>query len=349
MELDEYRLYVKETLNLYPKYLQDEFIKSLRGKDLINTNSKKKDLPIDMVDLSTTTKIEEKIKRSIDEIPTALTMFNTMEFEKGYKYSVLFRCDGLDYETIVKQINSCDHIMISDTALEEMETIPSIAYLQENPKNIKLKFIFRYDKLDPDGNPIKFKYPLIVTIFKENDLIDFRFDRLSRNLFRDNTDVYCRNILLIKRWLLNKLGIIVLNVDMQEIVESIIANEVDVVKYAQSMNSRTGGEATLKVNENYVLPILGELKKLIADRKDLFDKSPEIKELLNDFISDIEETSDLPWITLCWKKERRIKNTNVRFSFDYMNQGYTLLQYTGILQDMERMNKIVECIARNMG
>lgn len=347
MDIAEYKDYLKETLNAYPKYMQMDFINALREQSLVSTDSRKKNLSPEISDISSLP-FEERIKHVIDFVEGAIQVFENVEHIRGYKHSVLFRYEDKHYSDILQLLKSCNYVIDDTDELEELTVIPHNAYIKICENMTTLKFVFRYDKLDPNGNPVRFKYSVIVAFFESNNLVDVRFDRLSRSLFGDVSDVYNRNIMLIKNWFVNNIGITLINLDLPLIADSIKTNEDNVVPYAQSMNPKTGGEAVLRANDNYVLPFLGDLRKLMEDNKELFDNASEVKDLLQDFISDIEETSDLPWITLCWKGENKSKDIHVKFLFDYAKKGYTLLQYTGLSKDMERMNKIVECVARHM-
>lgn len=348
MNNSEYNEYIKGALDLYPLYLKKLFIKKLRDKNLVITDSRKKSTSNSALDISIYNNVDERCYHIIDELNNSQSYFEDFEYNKEYKYSIIFKYDMDKFPLFVDKIMSCPYTkIINNGATEQAETTPSIAYVKKYSHSICLKLNFKYEPIDLDGNTVKFKYPIIIKFF-DNGLLDIRFDRLQTKLYSASTDLYHRNILLIKKWILQNLNINIINIDMQSVVDRITRNEDSAVKYAQSMSSRTGGEATLKVNKDYVLPILGELKQLMIDNQDIFDKASDAKSLLEDFIEDIEETSDLPWISLCWKNKHKTKELIVRFSFNYMGEGYTLLQYQGLLRDVERMDQVVKCIASNM-
>jgi len=135
-------------------------------------------------------------------------------------------------------------------------------------------------------------------------------------------------------------------------------------------------------NDEDVLPLLGELKELLKSNRELFEASPQvtekldnynemaihsreikelmtineelieqniqIKELLDNFILETESASDLPWISLSWKHESKSKALKVKFSFNYMQKEYSLLQYYfNNKTEMERMNYVTRYLIEN--
>jgi hypothetical protein len=118
---------------------------------------------------------------------------------------------------------------------------------------------------------------------------------------------------------------------------------------AQQMDLATGSKAVLDtgINDDFVLPLLGELKLLIDDNTVLFesnDKTKEIKKLIENFIYETEESASLPWISLTWTNEVKSKAVKVKFSF---NPEYTLLYYYGSNAEMERMNNVTKYLIDN--
>lgn len=72
------------------------------------------------------------------------------------------------------------------------------------------------------------------------------------------------------------------------------------------------------------MPVIGELKALLADYQGELEKVPTIKEALEQFLYEMEEMSDYPWIELLWENEIKIRSNRVKFILDYMGQDYTL-------------------------
>ena len=123
---------------------------------------------------------------------------------------------------------------------------------------------------------------------------------------------------------------------------------------SQYMFLKDGGKAQLAVgnNEEYVLPIIGELKNIINELKEELDKNVKIKDALEQFIYEKEETTDYPWIEVLFLDEEGIKtrNNHVKFTFNYMNRKYCLITYyyNDTLIEMERMNNVTRFIGENI-
>ena len=128
----------------------------------------------------------------------------------------------------------------------------------------------------------------------------------------------------------------------------------DIKLISQYMNMKNGSKAELNVgdNEEYVLPIIGELKNIMNDLKEELDKNLKIKDALEQFIYEKEETTDYPWIEILFLNKERIKtrNNHVKFVFNYMNKNYTLITYyyNDTLIGMERMNDVTNFIGENI-
>lgn len=114
------------------------------------------------------------------------------------------------------------------------------------------------------------------------------------------------------------------------------------------MRFSDGGKACLEVgsNELYTLPLLGELKNIITENHEEFNKAIAIKQMLETWINSKEEEADYSWVCLCWPddKKRKTYDNKVRFHFDYFEEDERLLyHYSGPL-GMERMNQVVRSI-----
>ena len=101
--------------------------------------------------------------------------------------------------------------------------------------------------------------------------------------------------------------------------------ENDLKVSAQSMNINGGAKATLDSTGSQViiLPILDEIKNLLEDNNDLFKESEKGYNLIKNYIDELEEESELPWVTLSFNKK-----TQVKFLFELpTRRDYTLLNY----------------------
>ena len=99
------------------------------------------------------------------------------------------------------------------------------------------------------------------------------------------------------------------------------------------------------------MPILGELDAIIKDNSYLFEANEEcqqIKQLLEDFIKDTEETSELPWRSLRWPNEIKRRVIQVKFNFVNLLSGnsndFTLMEYYTNGRGSEGMNYVTKYI-----
>lgn len=111
----------------------------------------------------------------------------------------------------------------------------------------------------------------------------------------------------------------------------------------------SGSQAILDSNdaETIILPILGELKQLIELNEELFSKSNDtlaIQALLEEFISDTELKSDLPWITFTW--DNKIKSKKIQVKFILSEYPYTMMSYYGHSKERGGMNDVVESLLK---
>lgn len=117
---------------------------------------------------------------------------------------------------------------------------------------------------------------------------------------------------------------------------------------AQYMKLPNGGNAQLEVgnNQEYILPFIGELRAMISDNQAELEKVPSFRDSLEQFMFEMEEMSDYPWIELVWENEIKTRSNHVKFVFNHMNMPYCLIQYyyNNVLIGMERMNHVVKYI-----
>ncbi|WP_353419556.1 hypothetical protein PYH66_01445 [Staphylococcus delphini] len=124
----------------------------------------------------------------------------------------------------------------------------------------------------------------------------------------------------------------------------IISEDVsDFLISAQLMNTTKGARATLETasSTTIILPILGEIKEIIASNKHLFESSQEGLKILTDYIIELEEESDLPWVSLI----NKTNNISIKFLFEsYTGRDYTLLNYYYHEKRREGMDYVLQSI-----
>ena len=359
---DYIELLVDTTNEVYPKYIQNHILKGLERKEIVKDDG---NLSLDdsSFDLSEIPE-EEKLIKSIQKSGEVAKFIEEWEFNKHYKYSVIFKCDEFKQEKLDEAVTSGEVLNFTTSidifdelvstrrsglgVMEFVETAIPTKY--ETDEFLFLKFNIKYQfNSFQEGRIAKFKYPILVVFFKELNIFEIRFDTI-KNAYKDKDTLYVDNISMIHRWLKKVLELKISNIDFEPKIESICKDEMNnVVVHSQCMSLKTGGKATLEVggNADNLLPILGELKELMNRNKILFNKNNEIKELLEDFINDTEEMAYLPWIALRWTNEVKAKEIIVKFQHRYMGENYSLLQYLGSQTQVERMNYVTKYLIEN--
>ena len=93
------------------------------------------------------------------------------------------------------------------------------------------------------------------------------------------------------------------------------------------------------------MPFIGEIREIITENGELFEKSPEIRRLLEDYLTEKEITASYPYVYLMWKKAVVSKQFIVKVTFSYFENSYIQLRHIiGNCTDvrMERMNETIQ-------
>lgn len=355
MDYELYKDYVIETATkCYPKYVKEQIVKKLKEENII----------IDNPDPSTNLESneDEQLAKALYGKKEAVKQIEYWEFIRPYKYSVLFRHNGLDEERLQLLVKEGNVIPFSQDSLafDELQELDatSVSQILRKPTlfheddKIFLKFSIKYKGFLPGtGTQTKLKYPILVVLHKNLSVLEIRFDRIS-SYYKESDTFYRDKIKLVSSWITNVLYLHLENINLQPVIDYIEKNKKPEVEVnAKCMSLKMGGKATLESNEDYMLPLLGELKALIKEHENEFQQSPKIKQILEDFIKDTEETSDLPWISLCWTNKIKYKQIIVKFQHNYYGGEYTLLQYIGVQKELGRMDYVsgylIECKESN--
>lgn len=189
----------------------------------------------------------------------------------------------------------------------------------------------------------------MVAFHKKAKIVAIRFDSLRR-LYIERTDAFYANLVddtvtYIENHFHHRLN----PLDLDFLLTYVQGTTSDVRLIAQSMKMSNGTKAELQVgmNEDYVLPFIGELKDMLIEYQEDFNKVPNLRDAFEQFICEKEETSDYPWIELLWEDEIKTRSIHVKITFNYHQKGYSLLQhyFNPVLIGMERMNRVVDFIS----
>ncbi|MFI3251211.1 MAG: hypothetical protein R3Y07_09680 [Eubacteriales bacterium] len=353
MIYENYVLHLKGTIDTYSTKIKNHLLKLFEEKGIIQTENQKSlfERPdaVTVVDLE----LQEKLKETLNITREAVKIFEEWEFIRDYKYSTLFLPS--DFE---KFIDSCSKF----TALENCECEND--YLSdgfsdptkyETDELLLLKFSLKYAAINNiSGSELLLKYPVIIVCHKSLSIVEIRFDTLKRDFLteRKAQTIYGDVIRTAQDWcvnsLENSLGPLNLDFLIRDVVDS--KGDSNVKLMAQYVKLPSGGNAQLDVgkNEDYILPIIGELKELLQNPSHLveLEKCPQLKTSLDQFMLDNEQLSYYSWIEILWENEVKTRSVRVKFIFDYKNNGYCLMQhyYNQVLIGMERMNYVANHI-----
>lgn len=353
MIYDNYVLYLKGTIDTYSTKVKKHLLKLFEEKDIVNTDAQKSlfESPnsVTVADLE----LQEKLKEALNESKEAVRIFEEWEFTRDYKYSTFFLPS--DFR---KFLNSCSkfNVLTNDNCeneyLSDDLTTPT---KYETEELFLIKFSLKYAAINNiTGSEILLKYPVIMVCHKSLKIVEIRFDTLKRDFLteRKAQTIYGDVIRNTQEWCENNLENSLAPLDLDFLIRDVVDSKGDknVKLMAQYVKLPNGGNAQLDVgkNEDYVLPIIGELKELLQNPSHLveLEKCPLLKTSLDQFMFDNEQLSDYSWMEILWENEVKTRSIRVKFIFDYKNNGYCLMQhyYNHVLIGMERMNYVANYI-----
>ena len=345
MELHDYRKYTISTLNGYPlkykKYLKDLFIE----KGIAQDDSQMALGITDAIDISGLD-LPQQLNLCVENNEKCLDIIERWEFEKDYKYSVLFKVK--DFDALLKNIDA-KAIAFSDKYAPLFGSITDPQFWKYDRNISLLKFNYRFEAVHPKtAEELFVRYPIVVAFHLNCKIIEIRFDALKRFFMEKSDNFYYNLVEDICSYIHCTYDQILCACDLDFLVNKVQHSETGAILVAQSMKMANGSSAQLEVgkNEEFILPFIGELKNFLTDYAIDFEKVPALKEGFEQFIFEKEATSEYPWIELLWENEIKTRSLRVKVTFNYCQKGYCLLQhyFNNALIGMERMNHVVRFI-----
>lgn len=349
MTNENYISYLVGTANGYPSKTQ-RYLKMLFSTAGIAVPDDQISIPFD-VDTTVNIKdkeLSEQIAMCLEQSASARRIFEKWEFEKDYKYSVLFTTPNFD--DLQSKTESLDQYNENDSEESRSQNGFSSPLCLKSDNLIFLKFSLYYSAVETTtGNESLVKYPILVIFHCNEKNIEFRFDTLRRIFVPERQEQSFYSDLidkLIQFWKTS------FGTELEPLnLEFLQKHHPDATLMAKYMMLPSGGNAQLDVgkNENYILPIIGELKEILNDHRNDLDKCPALKESLEQFMFENDELSECTWIEIMWENEIKVRSIRVKFIFNYKNRMYCLLQhyYSNVLVGMERMNHVVRYISKH--
>lgn len=339
----------------YPAYIKRRLLTKLSEKSLIVNNKRMSNGGNNLLlpDVSYIEDVTEKIKHLFNtmNIQSLISNIEDLEFLKEYRHVVWFKLNNLKIEEITEKIAKDDSqsflvydgSFVCDSVNETEATIT----VKQVSSVLYLKFNYILSPRIGDSKR-KIKYVVLVRIDSERKILEVRFDKVKFD-YKPSENFYSYLIDEVLGRLQTLLGIEIETIDFKSLIYFIKENKDDVNIIAMKLK-RNGTVAHLDSfeNEEFIIPILGELKNLIDSNNELFIKNQEcadIKELLTNFIEEIEVTSDLPNAKLRWINEL----ISLGADHNYHDREYTLFTlYDELSTERRRVDYVrgyfVQCI-----
>jgi len=277
-------------------------------------------------------------------------------FNSQYDYSVLFEPTTPlpDYEKVKDKFSNDEQQLIKSFG-KSIEGIDPLIVKNDTLKTLTLQYnlIKTGYKPIPENNIRTIIYTVLVIVDFENHVVEFRYNTATSLISNSNQTFYV-NIVndlrsAINSKLLNELTPLILSPIINEIKKEIDCNaNHEISVSAQAYNYAQGSKAVLDTgnDDNLSLPLLGNIKAILNEHAALLNTDPckKLSQDLEEIISQAEETSSHPWITLRWPTENKSKATKVKFSFSYLGQDFDVLYfYTSSLKEewMTNVRKIL--------
>ena len=349
MEQIDYKKYTISTVENYP-YKYRKHIKALFVEAGIAQESSQVSLiepeAIDIADLD----LNQQLAKCFERDDRCLSIVEKWEYTKDYKYSVLFMSD--DFDGLVSSVTS-QAAKYEDGNEPLFGRFEQPSYLDMD-SILLLKFNLKFEAIHPQTEDELFtRYPVVLAFHREHRIVEIRFDALKRFFMETPDYFYAQLVENAQSFIQENCGKTLQPLDLGFLIDKVQHEDAGVHLVAQTMRMKNGTYAELQVdkNEDYVLPFIGELKNLLLEHESEFAKVPSLKEAFDQFIFEKEATSDYPWIELLWENEIKTRSIHVKFTFNYNQKEYCLLQhyFNTVLIGMERMNHVVKFISEARG
>ncbi len=312
--------------SLYPGYMKSNFLKLAVNNNLLINNRANDHGAISlfssmMPDVSSLASIDDKFIAALQDV-NIQKLFEKFLFEKQYRLFSIFSIGNVTRESFKKLLDQAKIIPFNT-----FEGYPDCLdydtpYIMEQDENILLKF---WEELT-DEYQNKILYPVVALFDLNNKVVEIRFDRIGIN-YKHTYDFYKNIISKIREWISSNLDGTTSSIDFKAVIEYAKTDGGGIDIYAQKMTRNKTSAYLENLDEGeVVMPILGELSRLIESQEDLFtvnEQTQAIKKLLVDFISKIEADSDIPQLKLRFDE----KNIKIGITHEYKHTDFSLFKY----------------------
>lgn len=335
------KLLKKTILEEYPVYMQMDLLKFLEKEKMIYKNSRKKNSE-NLLDITEITTVNERLEFIFEKLNNIYKKCEEFEYLRAYRYFTIFKFDAIEEGIIEKLLKNESIIKYGEDEFISFTAQSPTVKLEED--KIILKFNFYLTSKDDKND--KMKYPVLTILDKEKKTLEIRLDSVKFK-YKNKEKFYKEIIDKIKAWIVSMLKINIEIIDFQAISKYVKENKSNEVIITALKMKRNGTMAVLDSasNEFLTIPILGELKELLKENSAIFSKNEDtenIKSILDKFVKNIEETSELPSVKILWY-ERKIKIVVLEA---YKDSDYSLLKFLDELKDGECMDYVTEYLIK---
>lgn len=358
MEKNKFLALYKDTLLGYSKTYQRYFLRQLKAEGHITDD--------DQCSMSDKPRLFVMEKhQDLDSVISLMAQssnysanFEYSEFLKLYKYSVpLFfeTADGVSVAQSIREANlslfEYDSFNPDYTLAKSIDEHAPIYYVSDN--DYFIKFVLQKTYVNSaDYQPTSYRFPVIIYINPTLNILEIRFDSVRydpqfgkesyENLLSDCID-WIKNTLKFSLFLCDHSNAIAVFNDKDD-------KSVKIFKQMMELNSGGSAELTASIGNDFVLPFLGELRDLISDNEEIFNKCSVAKDLLLNYLNEKEVTARYPYVSIKRVASDESESYSLKVTFDYYNLKYTCLQHqTGTCRNlgMERMNDAIKYLCES--
>ncbi len=343
MNRDEFKTIMQKTIEqCYPEYTWTGLFKYIENKGCIRYDGRKS-LKQNQIDISNLQTNKDKLDYLFNHLHNIVLMCEGFEYEKAYRYSSIFKYNSINLENIESMFKcqlarKFDENEASNDELYECFKKPTIKI---DGNKIYIKFSLK--KINKIDENIAIKYSVLTIIDKEYRTIEIRQDILPIQ-YQTIEKFYAHNIIEVKEWLRYHLKVTIEELDLQAITRFMKSKKTDDVKVTAMRIRRAGMLADLDAasNADLTLPIIDELRTIIKKNAIFTNNTTgrDIKKILETFMMDIEEKSDLPSAKILWIE----KKIQIHMYHGEVEGEVPLLRWLGELKDKECMDYVTHYI-----
>lgn len=355
MNLAEYKQKIKDTIYMeYPNYLKQKLINSIISNKVGKYGSK--NIP-GVVSLTGMANHNERIYKCLEENNLTIKLFDLLEINKGYRYSILFKYDEVVFEKLKEAISKSATNLDSDYYNKYNDNISNneIQYY-EDENHFFIKFHKYIDVIDKSSIAKKYlRYPTLFVFHKSMKLFEVRFDKLAFEgdySFHYNTmSAALSKIYSIYNF---KYEYFDLEKTIREIVNSYKSYVEEIIWSFETAKSKG---LTLRVGEDGIMPFLGDLGVLLNELRDKYADNNSVENCLNEIENYMNKTkrfANEKFRILSWLKYldngnviQLDKSIDLKIIFNYNKNNYELINiYDNEINDMERTDHVVRFIGK---